>query len=107
MAGGPERDDEIDHGQPGAADQHGGIAVDAGIRGALPRIDVAGRAAARRLVVAGGEHRHVAGEASPVVDQDAHAVRRVVEMLAPFAIDDLEPPRLSGCPRCGVISSAM
>ncbi len=73
MAGGSERHDEIDHGQPGAADQHGAVGIDARGSRALPRIDVAGWTAARRLVMAGGKHGNVAREASAVIERDARA----------------------------------
>jgi hypothetical protein len=42
--------------------------------------------------VTGGEDGHVAGEASPVLDQDAHAGTRNRD-APPLAVNDLEPPR--------------
>ena len=91
----PERDDKVHHGQPGAADQHGRIRIDAGIARALPWIDVAGGACLRRLFMTGGEDRKIAGDASAVIDADCDAGRRRSD-AAPFAIDDPQPPRLSG-----------
>ena len=73
MTGSSKRHDEIDHREPGAADQHGAVGIDARGSRTLPRIDIAGRPAARRLVMAGGEHRHVAREASAVIERDACA----------------------------------
>ena len=73
MAGGAERHDKIDHGQSGAADQHGAIWINARGSRALPRIDVAGRTTVRRLIMAGGKHGDVAREASAVIERDARA----------------------------------
>ena len=43
----------------------------------------------------GGEDRKIAGDDSAVIDADCDAGRRRSD-AAPFAIDDPQPPRLSG-----------
>ena len=64
MAGGFQND-KVDHGQTGAADQHGAVQDGCPTPPGSPRIDVAGRPPRRRAPpLDGREHRDLAGEAA-------------------------------------------